>query len=516
MIRRIMQWLAPAPRRLLLKYDAAQTAYHNQGHWAQADQLSPDAANSASVRRKLRSRSRYEAIENNGWLKGMVLTLSNDCIGRGPKLQVTDSRISRPRRRFIEQRFASWSRAVMLREKLWRLRVAKIVDGEGFAVLATNRRSTHPVTLDLRVVEADQFATPMQDMAGGLRSNEIDGVRFDELGNAIQYHMLRNHPGNNLAVIAFTTEGDWLPADLVIHWFRRERGWLRGIPETAPSLPLCALLRRYSLAVAMAAETAASFAGALETEAGANPLAYTDGEGTETESPPPMDTFAIEKGMFTALPYGTKLTQLKPEQPAAMYDNYVQNLLLEIARPLMIPHNRAVSTSKESNMASAVVDEQQYKAAIAFERCGCEGSVLDARLLPAWWAEGLLTPGYFDDVIFGQAGALDDFRRVLMENPSLLSSPPEHVWRWDQVGVEHTDPLKVEKSWREALNAGFITDRDVQEIRYNRDVDEWAAEMAEGLQRRAELGLAAPGAAAPAAPTVEDAAEAAAEETAEI
>lgn len=480
------------PARIRAKYDAAQTVTYNSGHWANADQLSPDAAASAAVRRKLRSRSRYEAIENNGYLKGMVLTLANDTVGRGPKLQITDARITRPRRRFLERRWAAWSKAVQLRDKLWRLRVAKIVDGEGFAVLANNPRNRHPLALDLRIVEADQVATPMIGFENTV-GNEIDGVRFDSFGNASEYHLLRNHPGNNIAVAAFTTEGDWVPADLVVHWYRRERGWLRGIPETAPSLPLCALLRRYTLAVVLAAETAASFAGALETESGANPLAYTDGEGTTDYDIPPMDTFQIEKGMFTALPYGYKLTQLKPEQPSGMYDGFVQALLLEIARPLMIPHNRAISTSKDSNMASAVVDEHAYKAGIEFERSSGESAVLEP-LLGAWWTEGRLTGGYFDEPLLADDGRLmNDFRPTMLENPS-LAEPPEHVWRWDMVGVEHTDPLKVEKAWAEAHANGFVTDRDIQERRYNRDLDEWADEMAEGLAMRAALGLGGPGA----------------------
>jgi hypothetical protein len=62
------------------------------------------------VRQSLRSRSRYELVENNSYLKGMVLTKVNDLVGSGPKLQVTDPRLTDERAQMIEQRFHAWSR----------------------------------------------------------------------------------------------------------------------------------------------------------------------------------------------------------------------------------------------------------------------------------------------------------------------------------------------------------------------------------------------------------------------
>ncbi len=69
------------------KYDAAQTTEDNRRHWAMADSLSAAAANSRSVRRTLRNRARYE-VANNSYAKGIISTLANDVVGRGPILQV--------------------------------------------------------------------------------------------------------------------------------------------------------------------------------------------------------------------------------------------------------------------------------------------------------------------------------------------------------------------------------------------------------------------------------------------
>jgi hypothetical protein len=75
---------------LRARYDAAATTDDNRRHWANADGLSANAANSAEVRRILRNRARYE-VANNSYARGIVLTLANDVIGTGPRLQLLTS-----------------------------------------------------------------------------------------------------------------------------------------------------------------------------------------------------------------------------------------------------------------------------------------------------------------------------------------------------------------------------------------------------------------------------------------
>jgi len=69
------------------KYDAAQTTGNNRRHWALADALSANAANSPEIRAIIRARARYE-MANNSWAKGMALTLAKATIGKGPRLQM--------------------------------------------------------------------------------------------------------------------------------------------------------------------------------------------------------------------------------------------------------------------------------------------------------------------------------------------------------------------------------------------------------------------------------------------
>jgi capsid protein len=115
-----------AVRVVRARYDAAVTSDENRRHWANADGLSANAANSPEVRRVLRNRARYE-VANNSYARGIVLTLANDVVGTGPRLQMLTEDAEAGR--LIEEAFAAWAKAVGLAEKLRAMRIARASDG---------------------------------------------------------------------------------------------------------------------------------------------------------------------------------------------------------------------------------------------------------------------------------------------------------------------------------------------------------------------------------------------------
>lgn len=135
--------------------DAAVTNDANYRHWAGADGLSANAAASPEVRRILRNRARYEAA-NNSYARGIVLTLANDVVGTGPRLQMLTQDGEANSR--IEREFFKWSQAVGLAGKLRTMRMARAVDGEAFGVLTSNPALDARINLDFRLVEAEQVA----------------------------------------------------------------------------------------------------------------------------------------------------------------------------------------------------------------------------------------------------------------------------------------------------------------------------------------------------------------------
>ncbi|MCC6910170.1 MAG: phage portal protein, partial [Phycisphaerales bacterium] len=351
----------PPLRFVRAKFDSAQTTIDNRRHWANADGLSPNAALSPEVRRILRNRARYE-VANNSYAKGIVLTLANDTIGTGPRLQMLteDSRANE----VIEKSFAQWSRAINLPEKLRTMRLARAESGEVFGILTSNPAVEAPVQLDLRLVEPDQVTSPPGRL---LRVGEADGITFDSFGNPISYTVLRRHPGDSGA-FGFSGEFDTVPAASVVHYYRVDRpGQWRGIPDITPALPLFAQLRRYTLAVIAAAETAADFAAVIYTDAPPN---------GEAESLEPMDIVELEKRLATVLPGGWKLGQVHAEQPATTYAEFKREILNEIARCLNMPFNVAAGNSSGYNYASGRLDHQTYYKSIRVEQNHLQTAVL--------------------------------------------------------------------------------------------------------------------------------------------
>ena len=185
----------------------------------------------------------------------------------------------------------------------------------------------------------------------------------------------------------------------------------RGIPDILPALPLFAQLRRFTLAVLAAAETAADFAGILYTDAPAN---------GEADSAEPFEPIELEKRALLTMPGGWKMSQLEAQQPATGYAEFKHEILNEIARCLNMPYNIAAANSSGYNYASGRLDHQTYNKAVRVEQSHLESVVLD-RILAAWLDEAVLLP----DFLPAGLGPIADW---------------PHQWFWD--GHEHVDPAK--------------------------------------------------------------------------
>ena len=414
----------------------------------------------------MRNRSRYE-VANNSYARGIILTLANDVVGTGPRLQMlaVDPNVNQA----VEAAFADWAAAVKLAEKLRTMRMARAEDGEAFGILTSNPSLAHKVKLDLRLVEADQVSTSDLSL---IVENAIDGIVFDGAGNPVEYHVLKNHPGD--LVMGFGLDYDRLPATAVLHYFRADRpGQSRGVPEITPALPLFAQLRRYTLAVIAAAESAADFAGILYTDSPAN------GEADPVEA---MDQVELERRMLVTMPGGWKMSQLHAEQPATTYAEFKREILNEIARCLNMPFNVAAGNSSGYNYASGRLDHQTYFKSIRVDQAHLEEMVLD-RIFQAWVREAVLVDG-----LFPQAARL-------------LSTDWNHQWFWD--GQEHVDPAKEASAQETRLRNNTTTLAD----EYAKRGQDWETQLRQRAKEVAlmnKLGLALAQAQPPAQPVPVD------------
>lgn len=439
-----------AVRFLRAGYDSARTTDDNRRHWANADQLSANAALSPAVRETLRSRARYE-VANNCYAAGLVRTVANDLIGTGPTLQLVAPDGHNANQ--IERSWVSWAKEIKLARKLRCMRQCLSRDGEAFAILFTNPKLRHPVKLDLRLIEAEQVTTP-----GLVRENAVDGIEFDQWGNPLRYSILRTHPGDPL----HSQQADTVDAEFVIHWYRLERpGQRRGVPILAPALPLFSKLRRYTLAVLGAAEAAAMQAGVLYTDGAPNEDDSVEGEAFEAVE--------FERNMFTTLPGGYRLEQLKAEQPTTTYSEFKAELIDEAARCENVPSNIARGNSSAYNYASGRLDNQMFGRAQHVDHSEVEEEVID-RIWAAWIDEAAREPGLIPD----------DF-------PPLADCT--HEWFWD--GREHVDPAKEANAQATRL-ANLTTSLAEEWAHRGRDWEKGMRQIARERALLSELGLSLP------------------------
>ncbi|WP_437230413.1 phage portal protein [Planctomicrobium sp. SH661] len=421
--------------RLEARYDAAITNELNKKYWRNADRMSADAANSPEVRATLRSRARYECHESDSILKGVVHTLANDVIGTGPRLQMQTHNAMF--NRAVETKFAEWARQTKLARKLRTMRIAKLVDGEAFAQMATNPRLRCAVKLDLILWEADRCASPHGRYLSNPRA--VDGIQFDDFGNPEIFERLKYHPGG-LFPGAFEVEQ--LPAEHVIHLFRQDRPEQhRGIPEITPALPLCALRRDYVLAVLHNARSAAKFTGVLETKA------PVSGDEEYDSSVEPFDMVDIDYDMLTSLPAGWQLKQFVAAHPMATFEMFMRVLTIEIGRCILMPYGITAADSSRYNYSSGRLDHQAYFHSIDVERGDWELDCLD-KIFFEWLDEALLIPGYL---------------------PPL--GPVEiipHCWFWDSRG--HVDPQKEAAGVQIRIKTG-VSHRALEYAAEGYDVD---------------------------------------------
>jgi len=406
------------------RYDAASLGGLNAQHWANADALDADSANSLAVRKRIMQRSRYE-IGNNGQAKGVQLTQANYVVGRGPKLRMQTR--SESFNAMVEARWEAWAKRAKLARKLRTAVKAKVSDGETFLVAFSNPGlfSSGAVQLDLRGVEAEQVTSPGLAPAEQLR---VDGIRFDRYGNPETYEILPYHPGGEWGGFGVANEPLQVPARFVFHLFREDRpGQHRGIGEFTPSLNLYAQGRRYREATLAAAENIANFSLFLRTQ-------MTPDEGPDAVRP--LSTLPIDKGMMVALPGGYEAWQPKAEQPAAQWSDFNRSLSCEQARPLNMPYNIANADSSGYSFSGGKLDHLTYFVSVDTERADAEDAVLDP-LFDLWFTEAVRVYGW-----------------TVPADPA-----PNHTWDWPQKPV--IDDVKTASARKIDLATGVGTLRRI-------------------------------------------------------
>ena len=424
--------------RIRATYDAAATTSNNRNRWAYTDALSANDANSLQVRRILWQRARYE-YDNNSYAKGITNTIAQDCIGTGPRLQMTKNEEIHKE---LERDFKDWTNEIGYAKKLRLLRISKTRDGEGFALKVSKPKLYNPVKLYLQLFECDQISSHYN------LKTDYDGVWLDQFGDVEYYNILENHPGT----MNLIGKGRKVQAGKIIHYANLERiGQVRGVSELTPALEIFVQLRAYTLSVLSAAETAANLAGIIYTDASAEEQADIVEGFMEVE---------VERNMFKSMPYGWKMSQLKAEQPTTTFKEFKGELLNEVARCLQVPFNIAAGNSSGYNYASGRLDHIRYHKAIQIEQSEIDNLIND-NIFREYASEWLAVKG--------------------LNN---ISIDLTHYWMYD--GLEHVDPVKNANAQKIKLENG-TTNLAIESAKDGRDWEDVMRQSIVEKKRREEI-----------------------------
>ena len=453
---------APANRPIVVapatavhaRYEAAMLDRQNQRNWEFADALSADAALSADVRHRIINRARYEAA-NNGYLDGILSTLSADVVGTGPRLQLSagdNATVEQERAMDArERRFSVWAKSILLTHKLRVARRAKAIDGECFLVKHDNPKVRNECKLDVELYEAEQVGSPFgasTEIHRNGEPREVDGIVYDSMGNPTSYRFWLTHPGSDTA----GNQSHLRNAASVIHYANIVRpGQHRGVSEIASTLTLYNDIRRYRKAVVASAEVAADMSFLLKTT---NPPVDENGE-TVQQHLEPGSIIEIARNQGMSLPEGWDVQQLKPEQPTETFAEFLRTQIREAARSLSMPLNVALGDSSQYNYASGRLDHQTYYRRIRDDREHIETVIL-SDLLAEWEA--------WDSIYHGEDYGFDTSAE----------------WMWD--GFAHVDPAKEANALVTRLASGTTT----LAIECAKEGRDWKAVM---IQRAREKAL---------------------------
>lgn len=466
-------------------YDGASTDAYSQ-RWA-VNETAPDEELSNSLP-ALRSRS-ADLVRNNALAYGIIDTLQQGVIGRGPRFQSKHPTAAIAEK--VNAMFAAWkTSAGWDGVTSWMdlghdLISASCISGDVLILWPDVGDGSAP-RVDL--VDARRIDTPTD------KTPECDscrlGVGYDKYGRVLGYYVRASDDGGTLR-----ENYRWFPLDrggrVNARLFRRPSvrrpRQSRGVGILAPILHQLKEVPAYLLTENRRATQAAKNFVVISTpdpKAISDAFENTDGTGENDQSIDQLlgRSFGnIPDGSMMVLGMGETAQIAQPPQVNGGVGDYVEAQLRACAAAVGLPFEESFRLYAKLNYSNARTIRLMAKAAYRNWRDKVESSFCDPTirlLIQYWWANGLLGQIPWDD--------------------SLLVGS----WAWDE--MEWVDPLKEANANAEAI---ATNQKSLQSVTASQGTD-WRAIIADNVeaeafeaQLRAVAGLPPKNApASPAAP----------------
>jgi len=376
----------------------------------------------------LRDRSR-DSIRNSPLSTGAINTVCTNVVGTGLKLQsqidrevlalaedeadAWQSNTEREFRLFAESKECDITRTLNFAGIQYLVFRSTLESGDTFVMLPMLERQGSPYNLKLQVIEADRVYNENNAPDGG---DIIGGVRKDENGAPMEYHIASKHPGS----IFNRKSNTWVKVPAfgensgrrnILHLFDVLRpGQTRGVPFLAPVIEPLKQLDRYTEAELMAAVVSGMFTVFITTESGDGPadlLPTTESGGASSDS-----DYKLGNGAIVGLASGEKIETANPQRPSTAFDPFIQAILRQVGVALEIPFEILIQhfTSSYSASRAALLSAWKFFS----RRREWLSSNFCQPVYEAWLDEAvangrIYAPGYFDDPIIRQAYCTADW-----------------------------------------------------------------------------------------------------------
>lgn len=296
-----------------------------------------------------------DLMRNAPLARGAVNTVVTNVVGTGLRPQARpDREVLKQFAKLTDDQIDAFERAAEREWKIWSQSTAcdagrtmtfsamqalvlrsTLESGDIFTLRRMIKRPGVRHELALQMLEADRVDNPpgVSDTA-----TLCGGVKRDQYGAPVAYHILKTHPGNIYSngqkyetqeYPAFMPNGEWN----VLHLMIKERPeQTRGVPYLAPVVELLKQLSEYTDAEIMAAVISSMFTVFVKSEGAGGALpGSTDGSSVLD------DEIKMGSGQIIDLAPGEDITFADPNRPNQAFDAFVQSVLRQIGVALELP-----------------------------------------------------------------------------------------------------------------------------------------------------------------------------------
>lgn len=344
-------FISTEPQSYRRNYDAAKTD-RLRDYWMPISNATAEQTDSP-YRQIIKNRARD--LERNSDITQAVLQgFTRNVIGNGinvqSKILTNDNQDYDELNDKIEKLWRYWTKPrscdiagqlsfTEIQKVLWE---RKFVDGDIFVIKVYDKTSKIP--LKLQLVESDMLDTSINfQNENGTKC--IQGIEMDANNKPLAYHFKKNLD------FYYQTETDRIPADKVIHLFKKSRpSQIMGVSELAPVMDRIKSIQDFLEAEMIAQRIAACFALFVESENGQRrgSLGRTQDGQTDEER---IDRIA--PGLIEYLKPGEKISAANPGRNSANAKDFIETQLRLIGAGLGLSYEAFSRSMVQVNFSSA-------------------------------------------------------------------------------------------------------------------------------------------------------------------